>query len=139
MTNSKSNPTLEEYRILLKNGFLPDSLPLQRLQNPYYEPWETVVRNFQSFILSKRLRQIVDALPILSTDLLLSDAEWRRTYSILGSIAHAYIWGGDSPAEVNMACSSIIYCVVLTMCIRSFPLRSRYHFSKPASTSRCPP
>lgn len=60
------------------------------------------MRNFQSLILAKRLRRIVDALPVLETDLLLTEAEWRRAYSILGFIAHGYIWGGDRPADVSL-------------------------------------
>lgn len=95
-------PRLADYDISPQNGFLPSEIPLEILPDPYYQPWETVVRNFQSLILSKRLRRIVDALPILSTDLLLTEAEWRRAYSILGFLAHAYVWGGDRPADVSL-------------------------------------
>jgi indoleamine 2,3-dioxygenase len=49
------------------------------------------------------LRRIVDALPVLDTDLLLTEAEWHRAYSILGFIAHGYIWGGDRPTGVGLA------------------------------------
>ncbi|KAH7132662.1 indoleamine 2,3-dioxygenase alpha type [Dendryphion nanum] len=93
-------PTLGDYDISPKNGFLPAEVPIDILPDRYYEPWETIVRNFQSLILSKRLRQIVNALPILSTDLLLTEAEWRRAYSILGFMAHAYVWGGDTPSDI---------------------------------------
>ncbi|KAH8724050.1 indoleamine 2,3-dioxygenase alpha type [Phaeosphaeriaceae sp. PMI808] len=93
-------PRLGDYDISPQNGFLPDEIPLDRLPDAYYQPWETVVRNFQSLILAKRLRRIVDALPILDTALLLTEAEWRRAYSILGFIAHGYIWGGDSPTDI---------------------------------------
>ncbi|KAF2122829.1 indoleamine 2,3-dioxygenase alpha type [Lophiotrema nucula] len=93
-------PRLEDYDISPQNGFLPAEIPLEVLPDPYYNQWEMVVRNFQSLILSKRLRQIVDALPVLETDLLLTEAEWRRAYSILGFIAHAYVWGGDAPSDI---------------------------------------
>lgn len=95
-------PQLEDYDISPNNGFLPSEIPLEVLPDSYYQPWEAVVRNFQSLILTKRLRRIIDALPVLSTDLLLTEAEWRRAYSILGFIAHAYIWGGDKPADVSL-------------------------------------
>jgi indoleamine 2,3-dioxygenase len=94
-------PRLSDYDISPLNGFLPDEIPLSILPDTYYQPWETIVRNVQSLILAKRLRRIVDALPTLDTDLLLTEAEWRRAYSILGFIAHGYIWGGDSPADVS--------------------------------------
>lgn len=102
-------PRLSDYDVSPHMGFLPDEIPLDVLPEIYYQPWETVVRNFQSLILAKRLRQIVDALPVLDTDLLLTEAEWRRAYSILGFIAHGYIWGGDRPADVNFN-HLTIYC-----------------------------
>ncbi|KAJ4376175.1 tryptophan 2,3- dioxygenase [Neocucurbitaria cava] len=93
-------PRLSDYEVSPLNGFLPDEIPLDILPDRYYQPWETIVRSFQSLILAKRLRRIVDALPVLETDLLLTEAEWRRAYSILGFIAHGYIWGGDRPADI---------------------------------------
>lgn len=94
-------PQLSDYDISPQTGFLPAEIPLEILPDRYYQPWETIVQNLQSLILSKRLRQMVDALPILSTDLLLTEAEWRRAYSLLGFIAHAYVWGGDTPSDVS--------------------------------------
>ncbi|CBX98838.1 similar to indoleamine 2,3-dioxygenase [Plenodomus lingam JN3] len=93
-------PRLSDYDVSPRNGFLPDEVPLDILPDRYYQPWETVVRNFQSLILAKRLRRVVDALPVLETDLLLTEAEWRRAYSILAFIAHGYIWGGDRPSDI---------------------------------------
>jgi indoleamine 2,3-dioxygenase len=98
-----SLPLLSDYDISPQNGFLPSEIPLDILPDAYYQPWETVVRNFQSLILSKRLRRIVEALPVLSTEFLLTEAEWRRAYSILGFIAHAYVWGGDRPTDVSFS------------------------------------
>ncbi|KAF2740268.1 indoleamine 2,3-dioxygenase alpha type [Polyplosphaeria fusca] len=94
-------PRLSDYDISPQNGFLPSEIPLDVLPDPYYNPWETVARNLQGLILSKRLRQIIDTLPVLSTELLLTEAEWRRACSILGIITHAYVWGGDSPLDVG--------------------------------------
>ncbi|KAL5119816.1 tryptophan 2,3- dioxygenase [Pleosporales sp. CAS-2024a] len=93
-------PLLSDYDVSPQNGFLPDEIPLSILPHTYYQPWETVARNFQSLLLAKRLRRIIDALPILNTDLLLSEAEWRRAYSILGFMAHGYIWGGEKPVDI---------------------------------------
>ncbi|KAF2126855.1 indoleamine 2,3-dioxygenase-like protein [Dothidotthia symphoricarpi CBS 119687] len=93
-------PRLADYDVSPENGFLPAEIPLDVLPDAYYQPWETVVRNFQSLILTKRLRRIVEALPVLSTDFLLTEAEWRRAYSVLGFIVHAYVWGGDRPADI---------------------------------------
>ncbi|KAK4096338.1 Indoleamine 2,3-dioxygenase [Parathielavia hyrcaniae] len=92
-------PVLAEYGISPTHGFLPDVLPLTRLPDPYYNKWEAVVANLQGLILSKRLRGVVDRLPVLSTVGLEHVAEWRRAYMLLSFMAHGYIWGGDSPSD----------------------------------------
>lgn len=97
----RSLPLLDDYDISPKYGFLSSEPPLDFLPDPIYQPWETVARNLQKLLLTKKLRGVVDALPVLSTDALVTEAEWRRAYVILAFITHAYIWGGDTPAEVG--------------------------------------
>ncbi|KAI2778527.1 Indoleamine 2,3-dioxygenase [Daldinia loculata] len=92
-------PVLSEYGISPKYGFLPDVLPLTRLPDPYYNKWESIGANLQNLILSKRLRGVIDRLPVLSTVGLEHDAEWRRAYMLLTFFAHGYIWGGDTPCD----------------------------------------
>ncbi|KAM6515425.1 tryptophan 2,3- dioxygenase [Fusarium solani] len=92
-------PALADYGISPTHGFLPDVLPLTRLPDPYYNKWEAIAANLTALILSRRLRGVIDRLPVLSTIGLEHDAEWRRAYSLLGFMAHGYIWGGDSPAD----------------------------------------
>ncbi|OTB09929.1 hypothetical protein K445DRAFT_17132 [Daldinia sp. EC12] len=92
-------PVLSEYGISPKYGFLPDVLPLTRLPDPYYNKWESIGANLQGLILSKRLRGVIDRLPVLSTVGLEHDAEWRRAYMLLTFFAHGYIWGGDTPCD----------------------------------------
>ena len=94
-----SIPRLQDYDVSDVNGFLPTDPPLEILPDPYYRPWENVIRNLQPLILTKRLRHLIDDLPVLSTDFLRTDEEWRRAYMILGFVSHAYIWGGDVPCE----------------------------------------
>nr|POE47817.1 indoleamine 2,3-dioxygenase [Quercus suber] len=92
-------PKPEDYDVSPENGFLAASPPLARLPDAYYEPWEYVMKNLQGLILSKRLREVVDKMPVLTTGQLEDEPQWRRAYSILGFIVHAYIWGGDKPME----------------------------------------
>jgi len=92
-------PVLADYGISPTHGFLPDVLPLTRLPDPYYNKWEAIVANLQGLILSKRLRGVVDRLPVLSTIGLEHDAEWRRAYMLLCFMAHGYVWSGDSPSD----------------------------------------
>jgi indoleamine 2,3-dioxygenase len=92
-------PRLEDYGLSESHGFLPESMPLSRLPDPYYRRLEDIVDNLPALILSGRIRGIVDALPEFSVSGLETDREWRRAYSILCFITHAYIWGGDSPSD----------------------------------------
>ncbi|KAF2757641.1 indoleamine 2,3-dioxygenase family protein [Pseudovirgaria hyperparasitica] len=93
-------PRLEDFGISPEYGFLPPELPLLRLPNPYYAQWEAVISNLQGLVLSKRLREVVLRLPVLSTEHLETDSEWRRAYVVLAFLSHAYIWGGDVPSEI---------------------------------------
>ena len=97
-----SIPNPVDYDVSIENGFLPDDPPLEILPDPYYQQWEAIARNLQGLILSRRLRELVDRIPVLSTERLHSEAEWRRAYSVLAFIAHAYIWGGEKPTEVSI-------------------------------------
>jgi len=97
-------PILEDYGMSPEHGFLPIELPLEVLPDPYYRRWEAVVGNLQALILSRRLRGVVDGMPVLSTWRLQRRAELRRAYNLLAFMTHAYIWGGDKPAEVCQCC-----------------------------------
>lgn len=92
-------PKLSDYGVSPTHGFLPEVLPLTRLPDPYYNRWEAIAANLQALILSRRLRGVIDRLPVLATTGLEHDAEWRRAYSLLIFMAHGYIWGGDSPSD----------------------------------------
>lgn len=91
-------PSLDGYGIS-EYGFLPNTFPLEILPDPYYRRWEAIVSNLQALLLSKRLRHVVDDLDIITSSRLRSPAEWRRAYVLLSFMTHAYIWGGDKPAE----------------------------------------
>lgn len=94
-------PVLSDYGISPEHGFLPIELPLEILPDPYYNRWEIIIENFQALLLSKRLRQVVERLPVLSTSRLQHPADWRRAYLLLSFITHGYIWGGSKPEEVK--------------------------------------
>jgi indoleamine 2,3-dioxygenase len=100
-------PNLAGYGVSPTHGFLPDTVPLTRLPDPYYHKWEGVVDELQALILTRRIRPVVDGLPVLSTIGLEHDAEWRRAYSLLCFMAHAYIWGDDQPADRLPAAISV--------------------------------
>ncbi|OLN94141.1 Indoleamine 2,3-dioxygenase 1 [Colletotrichum chlorophyti] len=90
---------LRKYAIT-QNGFLPADAPLKVLPNLYYAPWEKIIQHLPELLKAGKLRRDVDALPVLSTDQLQDEAEWRRAYVILTFLTHAYVWGGDKAEEV---------------------------------------
>ncbi|ODV84656.1 hypothetical protein CANARDRAFT_8240 [[Candida] arabinofermentans NRRL YB-2248] len=91
-------PDLAHYDVSPKTGFLPETLPLTSLPS-YYQPWERVASIIPALLLTKRIRSVVNQLPALSTSHLNSEDQWRRAYSILGFISHAYIWGVSEPTN----------------------------------------
>ncbi|KAI0021712.1 indoleamine-dioxygenase [Xylariomycetidae sp. FL0641] len=83
-----------------RNAFLPHEYPLSSLPDSYYAPWENLAAELPALIRSRTLRELVSRLPVLKTERLCTEPEWRRAYSVLAFGAHAYIWGDESPAEV---------------------------------------
>uniref|UniRef100_A0A060TDF9 Indoleamine 2,3-dioxygenase n=1 Tax=Blastobotrys adeninivorans TaxID=409370 RepID=A0A060TDF9_BLAAD len=92
-------PRLEDYDVSPKTGFLPEELPLDRLPDPYYAPWENLAANLPALIQTRRIRSLVDKMAVLSLDKLTDIRQLRRACVILGFIAHGYVWGGDTPSD----------------------------------------
>lgn len=89
----------KHYDVFPRSGFLPEKLPIERLPQSYYAPWEDLVNNLPSLIMTRRIRNMVDKMEELSTDKLNSIEEYRRAYQVLGFLTHAYIWGTDEPTN----------------------------------------
>ncbi|KFA72108.1 hypothetical protein S40288_02300 [Stachybotrys chartarum IBT 40288] len=83
-----------------RNAFLPDRSPAAVLADPYYAPWELVAQHLSALIDAGGLRRAVLDMPVLATDRLQGEAEWRRAYVLLGFLTHGYVWGGETPDEV---------------------------------------
>lgn len=92
-------PKFEDYDVSPLTGFLPETLPLKSFPDSYYEPWEAIIENLPSLILTRKVRTFVDRMPLLTTDRLKTEAEWQRAASILAFIAHGYVWAGDEPRD----------------------------------------
>ncbi|KAK3505470.1 indoleamine 2,3-dioxygenase beta type [Neurospora crassa] len=89
------------------NGFLPEGPPLEVLPDEYYAPWEDLIRRLPETLDAGTFRAEVDRLPVLQTDRLKSEQEWRRAYVVLCFFAHGYIWGGRRPSEILPAPISV--------------------------------
>jgi indoleamine 2,3-dioxygenase len=103
---------LRKFQASVDCGFLPEDRPLTRLPDDYFEPWESAANNLAELISSNQIQARIDTLPVLGVDRLETEADWRRAYSVLGFLAHAYIWGGSAPSEVSAR--SFVPCLTLT-------------------------
>ncbi|CAK7270976.1 hypothetical protein SEPCBS57363_004381 [Sporothrix epigloea] len=101
------NASFREQFGLSDNGFLPSDLPLARLPDPSYAPWEAILTNLPSSLRNNTLRSQIQRLPVLSVDGLTTEPEWRRAYLILTFLTHAYIWGDEPVAEVLPPCITV--------------------------------
>ncbi len=84
-----------------KHGFLPSIVPLTRLSDACYTPWEGLIRLLPELLKGDGFRKAVDELAVLEVCHLSSEAEWQRAYSILAIMAQGYTWGGEVPCEVG--------------------------------------
>ncbi|RUS18976.1 Indoleamine 2,3-dioxygenase [Endogone sp. FLAS-F59071] len=91
-------PRLEDYDISPHTGFLPEESPLQRLPDPYFEPWETVIQDLESLLRTENLRERIDELPILDVDRVTTQAERQRAFLVLAMLSHSYVWGKQHKA-----------------------------------------
>ncbi|ODQ81436.1 hypothetical protein BABINDRAFT_159729 [Babjeviella inositovora NRRL Y-12698] len=90
---------MEDYDVSPYTGFLPSEFPLDRLPQAYYNPWEDLAAVLPSLILTKRLRSLVDKIPVLSINRLTTAREHRRAYVCLSFLVHGYIWNVDQPTD----------------------------------------
>lgn len=97
-TDTVLNDIFESYA---EQGFLSDCLPLARLANPYYEAWEDIASQLPNLIQTSQIREHIDNMPVCTTEHLKTEPEWRRACVIMGYLAHAYIWGGETPEDVS--------------------------------------
>lgn len=81
------------------SGFLPNEFPVVKIEDAYYNPWESLAANLPAILLARNIRSLIDKLPVLSTDRLASTPDIRRAYQILGYLAHAYVWGTNEPVS----------------------------------------
>ena len=92
---------LSKYENVARHGFLPPEQPLEALPSPYFDPWEQIATHLPSLISKRMIRCAVRSMPVLSSQELNSESEWRRAYVVLGFLLQGYIWGGSKPEEVS--------------------------------------
>ena len=89
-------------RVSSRRGFLPSRDPLRRLPGAFRD-WEAAARLLPKLLVSDHVRRTLESLPKFPLERLKSEREWRRAMLILSYLGHAYVWGGDRPAEMMPA------------------------------------
>lgn len=128
---------LKEFKITC-NAFLPAESPSKRLSDTYYKPWELVACHLAELIDDGSIRDAVAQLPMLGTDRLNSEADWRRAFVILAYITHAYVWGGEEAEEVSQQYATA-YLTMLTVVLQVLPPQITVPFLRVSSHLELPP
>ena len=100
MANSRALPSLGEFGISKKTGFVPESPPLALLPS-YFSKWEEAVGRLDSLLREKQLRRSVHQLPVLdfSDKTLQGTEQWRRALVVVSFLFQGYMWQ-DGPSGV---------------------------------------
>ena len=89
---------LAEFEVEPARGFLPSPDPLERLPAPF-EPWEDIAHDLPKLLVARRVRPVLDRLPILLPRELTEARQHRRAMLLLSFLGHAYVWGDPEPAD----------------------------------------
>lgn len=88
---------LAAYQVDPVRGFLPSENPLQRLPPPF-NAWEATAHDLSALIMTGRVRQTLEKLPVLDYRQLTDSRELTRAMLLLSVFAGAYVWGEAVPA-----------------------------------------
>ncbi|XP_030011006.1 indoleamine 2,3-dioxygenase 2-like [Sphaeramia orbicularis] len=93
-------------------GFLLEE-PLTNLPD-HYQVWMDLANNLTHLIESRKLRDLVHKMPVLSPHHLNSHRELRLAHLALGFITMGYVWqeGQHAPAQILPKALALPYCLV---------------------------
>lgn len=99
---TKPIPDPGQFGISAKTGFLPESPPLKRMVNPYFEPWESVLDDLSHLLVAWKLRTAIEKMPELDTSVIQREDELQRAFLVLCLLSHAYVWGAKGEPVLNI-------------------------------------
>ncbi|MDQ7030167.1 MAG: indoleamine 2,3-dioxygenase [Ardenticatenia bacterium] len=97
-TRSPATVPVYAHPLCPERGFLPSEDPLRRLPAAYDE-WEEVAHELPKLLVARQVRARLDALPVLSTEAINTEAELERAMLLLSFFGHAYVWGDIPPVR----------------------------------------
>jgi indoleamine 2,3-dioxygenase len=86
------------FQISPDRGFLPELDPARALPGSF-AAWEELTSDLPKLLLAGRARAAVDSLPLLPTDALEGESQYRRAMLLLSYLGHAYVWGETPPSD----------------------------------------
>lgn len=92
-------PSLDDFGLSTRRGFLSDDPPLTAFDNAYFAQWDALVSDLPNLISTHAVRQKIKSLPILDAAKLSTRLEYQRAYVVLAFLVHAYVWAGGSDSE----------------------------------------
>ncbi|CAB3999950.1 Indoleamine 2,3-dioxygenase 2, partial [Paramuricea clavata] len=100
---------LEQYRVSYTRGFIPDEDPLLEFKDPYFSPWDEIVKDLAHLIQCGKLREAVENMPLLDHTKLGGEQDWDRANLVLSAIGNGYVWqnGEDDPVKVIPKCLAV--------------------------------
>ncbi|CEL54334.1 Indoleamine 2,3-dioxygenase family protein OS=Saccharomyces cerevisiae (strain ATCC 204508 / S288c) GN=BNA2 PE=1 SV=1 [Rhizoctonia solani AG-1 IB] len=98
------NSVLPEYSISHLTGFAPpkSKAPAAKFSSPALDPWLDVSLKIATLLdeSNEAFRSAVDKLPLLAVPDAAPVEEWRLAYTILSTVAAAYIWGKNPESGI---------------------------------------
>jgi hypothetical protein len=84
----------------LRLGFLGNIANDITLEDSYYSPWESAIRNLPRLVHEKHVREYVQLMPVLFTLRLERTSAYRRAYTVLCCLMQAFVWEGKQQLEL---------------------------------------
>lgn len=92
-------PDPADYGISSRHGFLSPDAPTTAFEDAYYRPWDDLVPRLSTLIAEGNLETDVASLPLLATENMQNEIEYRRAYVVLAFLIHGYVWCRSSPNQ----------------------------------------
>jgi indoleamine 2,3-dioxygenase len=88
---------LSDYQVNPRTGFVA-SVPLPNALPPAFAAWDQVAPELSALIRARRVRAVMQGLPLLDPLALTTDGDRERALLLLTHFANAHVWGGERPA-----------------------------------------
>jgi len=96
MQNRITLERLMQHYDISNNGFVPESNEIDLPE--IYQEWEDTCKILPQLIENGTLESVIEDLPLISTDVLITKQQKKRAYLILSMIGNGYLWknGADN-------------------------------------------